>query len=508
VSAGGLHFRGASFRLLGFPHYFRTIRRELYAMRNHRNVGLLLVLALALAPMSLAQGKAPKPKKGTPPAAAQPAAASTPAAIPPLKLIDTKLANGLRVIMVEDHTAPVFGIAVTYNVGSRNERPGRTGFAHLFEHMMFQGSENVGKGEHFILIENNGGGMNGTTNEDRTNYYEILPKNQLDLALFLEADRMKALNVNQANLDNQRNAVQEERRLGIDNQPYGKSYLEIDNLAYDNFAYKHSVIGEMRDLDSADLSDVRDFFRIYYAPNNAVLTLVGDLDPQATLALVNKYFGAVPAQPEPAQPELSEPEHYGERRETITDPLARLPMVLIAYRLAPGNTPDNYAMQALASIMSTGRSSRLYQHLVKEKQLATTVDMQTDNRIGPSLMYITAMPRPGVKPEDLEKAIYDEIEAVKKDGVTAAELEKARTFYRRSQIQARQSSLQTAMRLGIYTVYFKDPTLINTVYEKFASVTPEQIKQAAGKYLTPNGRAVVVTLPPAKPQAQPAATGN
>jgi zinc protease len=178
-----------------------------------------------------------------------------------------KLKNGLRVIMSEDHTAPTYSINVIYNVGSRDERQGRTGFAHLFEHMMFQGSENVGKGEHFILIDMNGGAMNGTTNQDRTTYFETLPANQLDLGLFLEADRMKSLAVTQANLDNQRNAVQEERRLGVDNQPYGKTFETILATAYDNFAYKHSTIGSMDDLNAATLQDVTDFFRTYYAPN-------------------------------------------------------------------------------------------------------------------------------------------------------------------------------------------------------------------------------------------------
>jgi zinc protease len=182
-----------------------------------------------------------------------------------------KLKNGLRVVLSEDHSAPTYSICVTYDVGSRDEQPGRTGFAHLFEHMMFQGSEKVGKGEHFILIENNGGGMNGTTNADRTNYFETLPSNQIDLGLFLEADRMKSLAVNQANLDNQRNAVKEERRLGVDNQPYGHTSEALLGTAYDNFAYKHTTIGSMEDLDAASLDDVKNFFRIYYAPNNAVL---------------------------------------------------------------------------------------------------------------------------------------------------------------------------------------------------------------------------------------------
>jgi zinc protease len=414
--------------------------------------------------------------------------------IPRLEFTDQHLENGLRVIIAPDHSAPVFSIAVTYNVGSRNERPGRTGFAHLFEHMMFQGSENVGKGEHFIVIFNNGGGMNGTTNNDRTNYFEELPRNQLDLALFLESDRMRSLAVNQANLDNQRNAVQEERRLGIDNQPYGKAELEIDNLAYDNFAYKHSVIGEMTDLDAANVDDVKEFFRIYYAPNNAVLTLTGDLDPAEALEKVKKYFGSIPSQPTPPPIDMTEPEHYGERREVIEDPLARLPQLLMGYHIPPGNTPDNYALQVLGNVLGTGESSRFYQHLVKEKQLATSVEVQVEQRRGPSMFYVIAMPRPGVKPEELEKGIDSEIEAVQKSVITERELEKARTQFRRNQIQSRQSSLFTAIRLGQYAVYFDDPDLINTIFDKFNAVTMDQAQQAARKYLVPKDRAVVTTL--------------
>jgi len=346
--------------------------------------------------------------------------------------------------------------------------------------------------------------MNGTTTEDRTNYFEILPKNQLDLALFLEADRMRALNVNQANLDNQRNAVQEERRLGVDNQPYGKAELEISNLGFDNFAYKHSTIGEMRHLDAASVSDVKDFFRIYYAPNNATVALVGDLDPQETLEKVKKYFGAIPSQPAPPKVDLAEPEHYGERRELIYDPLARLPRLTIAFHIPPGDTPENFEVQVLANILGTGQSSRFYQHLVKEKQLAVSFQVQPEARIGPSLLYITATPRPGVKPEDLEKAINEEIEAVQKDGVTTQEIEKARTQYLRNQIQSRQSSLFTAVRLDQYAVYFNDPDLINTSCDKFNAVTDEQVKQAAQKYLATSGRAVVTTLP-ASTQAKSAA---
>jgi predicted Zn-dependent peptidase len=417
--------------------------------------------------------------------------------LPQVEFSDQKLENGLRVIIAVDRTAPVFGISVTYNVGSRNERPGRTGFAHLFEHMMFEGSENVGKGEHFILVFNNGGNMNGTTNEDRTNYFEELPKNQLDLGLFLESDRMRSLAVNQSNLDNQRNAVQEERRLGEDNQPYGHAELDIDNLAYDNFAYKHSTIGSMADLNAASVDDVKEFFRIYYAPNNAVLTLVGDLDPAETLEKVKKYFGNIASQPAAPPVDMIEPPHYGERRETIHDPLARTPMLLMGYHIPAGNTPDNDAMQVLASVLSHGESSRLYLHLVKEKQYATQVFVEADERRGPSMLYAYAFTRPGVNPEDCEKAIRDEIAAVQKDGITAEELDKARVQFLRGQIQTRQSDLYTAMRIGQYAVYFGDPNLINTAVDKFDAVTVEQVKEAAQKYLVPEQLSVVTDLPAA-----------
>ena len=422
-------------------------------------------------------------------------AAAVDVKIPPLEITDTRLDNGLRVLIVPDHTAPVYAICVAYNVGSRDERPGRTGFAHLFEHMMFQGSENVGKGEHFILVLNNGGNMNGTTNEDRTTYFEELPKNQLDLGLYLESDRMRSLAVNQANLDNQRNAVEEERRLGVDNQPYGKADLDVDSLSYDNFAYKHSTIGSMSDLNAATLDNFKDFFRLYYAPNNAALALVGDLDPHEALEAVKKYFGAIPPQPAPPKVDLSEEEHYGERREIIYDKLARLPQIIIAYHIPPGNTPGNYAANILAHVLGAGESSRLYQHLVKDKQLATEAGVQTDARIGPSQFYVIATPRPGVKVEDLEHAIDDEIAAAVKDGVTADELAKAKAQALRQFIDRRQSVLTTAIRMADFTVYFNDPNLINTWQEKNQAVTADQVHKVAKKYLVRDQRAVVITLP-------------
>jgi zinc protease len=434
------------------------------------------------------------------------AAASTPSSTPAIKVPtldvhDTHLPNGLRVVLVPDHSAPVYSINVTYNVGSRVEPPGQTGFAHLFEHMMFRGSENVGKGEHFILILNNGGGMNGTTNEDRTNYFEELPKNQLDLGLFLESDRMRSLAVTQPNLDNQRAVVQEERRQSYDNQPYAHADLDIDNLSYDNFAYKHSTIGSMDDLNHASLQEVQNFFKTYYAPNNAVVVLVGDFDPEDALAKVQKYFGSIPQQPAPPKGDLSEGPHYGERRETIYDPLARESQIIEAYHIPPGNTPENYAAQALATILSSGQSSRFYEHLIREKQLAVQAEAQPDARIGPSLFYITATPRPGVSMEDLEKGIDDEIAAVIKDGVTPEELAKAKTLQLRRFIDQRRSSLTTANLIGQYTVYFNDPNLINTLADKQAAVTLDDVHNVAVKYFVRDQRAVVITLPAAKDAA-------
>jgi zinc protease len=417
--------------------------------------------------------------------------------LPKLDLRESKLDNGLRVILVPDHSAPVYAIDVAYNVGSRNERPGRTGFAHLFEHMMFQGSQNVGKGEHFIQVFNNGGGMNGTTNEDRTTYFEELPKNQLDLGLYLEADRMRALNITQANLDNQRNAVQEERRQGIDNQPYGRAQLDVDNLSYDNFAYKHSTIGSMTDLNAANIDDVKDFFRLYYAPNNAVLTLVGDFDPDEALIKIKKYFGEIPSQPTPpsvAADLLDEP-HYGERREVIYDPLARLPEIDIAYHIPPGNTPGNYAADQLAIILGQGESSVFYQNLVKDKQLASKITVQADRRIGTSQLYISANPRPGVKVEDLEKGINDELAAILKTGVTPEQLAKAKRELLIQFIERRRSALRTAVLIGDYAVYFNDPDLINTIQEKRDAVTVEQVNAILKNNLVPNQRTVVITYP-------------
>jgi len=421
---------------------------------------------------------------------------------------ETTLKNGLRVITVEDHSAPVIAVSVTYNVGSRNEHKGRTGFAHLFEHMMFKGSENVGSGEQFLLIFNNGGTMNGTTNEDRTNYFEALPANQLDLALFLEADRMRSLAITKDNLDNQRNAVQEERRLGVDNQAYGKSGEVQQELIYDNFAYKHTTIGSMDDLNAASVEDVAAFFKMYYAPNNAVLTVVGDFNTADALAKVRSNFEAIQRQPDPPTVDMTEPQQTAERRAKLDDGLARALRIDIAYKAVPGNSPDFYALQVLANALQGGQSSRLYQKLVKENEMLTNVGGFMDEKRGVGALYTNATLRPNVKSEDVEAVVYAEIDRLKKEPIADWELQKAKNTTRRNFINGLQSSLSRAVTVGQYTVYYNEANLINTRLDKVNAVTKEDVQRVANKYLIDTNRTVVMTTPKAKTRATTGASGQ
>jgi zinc protease len=406
-----------------------------------------------------------------------------------------KLKNGLTVILSEDHSAPTYSIAVSYNVGSRNEKEGRTGFAHLFEHMMFQGSENVAKMEHSTLISTNGGSLNGTTDEDRTLYFETLPANQMDLGLFLEADRMRSLAVTQATLDNQRNAAQEERRLRVDNQPYGKTFEAVSATAYDNFGYRHSVIGSMEDLNAASLQDVQEFFKRYYAPNNAVIAIVGDFKSDEVQAKLNKYFGDIPAQPAPPQPDMAEPAQKAERRKTLEDQFAQLPRLDIVYKIPSGNTPDYYALRVMCQILSAGQSSRMYQHLVKEQELAQNAFAGAGSQRGPGLAQFGAMVRPGKDVGAVEKAIYAEIAKIQTEPVTDAELEKVRMIARRSEVAGAQSTLNRAIELADTTVNFGDPNLVNETYKKTIAVTKDDVMRVAKKYLTEENRTVIITMP-------------
>jgi zinc protease len=416
---------------------------------------------------------------------------------PRVVFTDTRLKNGLRVIISEDHSAPVYSIAVTYNVGSRDERPGRTGFAHLFEHMMFKGSEQVGPGEHFTLVFNSGGDMNGTTNKDRTLYYETLPSNQLDLGLFLEADRMWSLEITKENLDNQRNAVQEERRLGLDNQPYGRTFEVIDELAYTNPSYKHSVIGSMADLSAATVADVSAFFKTYYAPNNAVLSIVGDVKTAECLEKVRKYFDRIPSQPAPTPADMAEPPQTAERRQTIDDALARLPRVDIVFHTPPALAPDDDALTVLANVLSSGRSSRMYDNVVRQKQLTSGVSVSASDTRGPGLFRIGATAVPGKPIADLENAIYAELEKVKAGPIADWEMEKARNTWKRNQVNGLASSLSRAISLGRYALFWNDPNLINTYADRIAKVTAADVQRVAKQYLVQANRTVVITQPKA-----------
>jgi zinc protease len=420
-----------------------------------------------------------------------------PSKLPPIKFTDTTLDNGLRVIISEDHYAPVFGIAVSYKVGSRDERQGRTGFAHLFEHMMFKGSENVGPGEHFYLVFTKGGSMNGTTNNDRTLYFEVMPKNQLDLALFLESDRMRSLKITQENLENQRQAVKEERRLGVDNQPYGQSYEKMDELVYDNFAYKHSVIGSMADLDAASVEDVQQFFKMYYAPNNAVLSLAGDLDAKETLAKVKKYFAAIPRQPAPKPVDLTAPPVEQERRAKIDDKLARVARVDIAYRIPEISNADARALAVGGMVVGGGESSRLYQALVKDKEVAAQVFAGVNGRAGPSKFQITAMVRPGKTPEQVEGLISEEISRLVAQPVSDKELQKVRANIRRGAVSGRESVLNTAISLADDAALYNDPGRMNTESDKRLAVTAADIQKAAQAWLKTSNRVVVTSVPAA-----------
>jgi zinc protease len=434
-------------------------------------------------------------------------AQTAPATIPKIKFTDTRLENGLRVIISEDHYAPVYAICVAYKVGSKDERRGRTGFAHLFEHMMFKGSENVGMGELDFLIYTNGGNSNGTTNTDRTSYYEVLPKNQLDLGLFLEADRMHGLIITKDNLENQRQAVKEERRLNGDNVAYGNTSEKLEELVYDNFAYHHSVIGSMEDLDAASVEDVKQFFKTYYAPNNAVLSLVGDLDTKETLAKVKKYFGGIQRQAPPTPANLAEPAKSGERRAKLDDPLARLTRIDLAYRIPPSDSADARALSVAASILGGGgggfggrggggggNNSRLYLKLVQEKELVTNVSANTDRRVGPGTFHISATLRPGKTVEEVEGLIGEEIARLHSEAVTAKELSRVRINLRRS-AESRITVLSRAQALADAAAVFDNPDKVNSDIDLQLAVSADDITRAAKAYLTTANRVVLVTAP-------------
>lgn len=415
--------------------------------------------------------------------------------LPPLNIEQFTLDNGLRVVLNQDDTIPVVSVAVYYDVGSRNEREGRTGFAHLFEHMMFQGSENVKKAEHFQFISNAGGTMNGTTSSERTNYFETVPANQLPLALWLESDRMRSLAVTQENLDNQREAVKEEKRLRYDNQPYGQVFDLINSMIYQNFANQHSTIGSMEHLDDATVEDVQEFFRVYYAPNNAVLVLSGSFEPKEARNLIEKYFATIPSQPEPPALDVAEPPEVAEEYKKYEDKLAPLPAFIMGWKIPQRRTPEYNALYLAGKLLYDGDSSRLYQKLVKGDESIVQLFGFTDERRGPSSIFIGAIPKPDKDLNQIRKVITDEIKQIAEQGVSDEEMRKLRNQLINDEVRSRQSSMGRAQAIAEHTLYDGNPLLANTQLYELLRVTPEQIKEAVDKFLNTENRALLDIVP-------------
>ena len=414
------------------------------------------------------------------------------------------LANGLRVVLSRDPAVPVVSVVVYYDVGSRNEKVGRTGFAHLFEHMMFQGSENVPKAAHFQYVFNAGGTMNGTTSTERTNYFETLPANQLPLALWLESDRMRSLKVTQENLDNQRQAVQEEKRLRYDNQPYINAFLLINELIFKNPANAHSTIGSMEDLDAATIEDIQEFFRIYYAPNNAVLTIIGEFDVAEAKGLIEKYFGGIPRQSDPPPVDVSELPEVGKSQEAYYDKLAPAPAFILGWKIPPRRTPDHYALALAGDLLFAGESSRLYQQLVKGDESVVSIQGEVDDRRGPSALYVFALPKPGEEVPAIREQIFSEIRRLATDGPSDEEMEKLRNTLSNDAVRGRQSTLYRAQRIAEFTLYDGDPCLFDHELDYYLKVTADEIRAVTAKYLDVDNRVVLDVIPAMSAEASEA----
>jgi zinc protease len=427
----------------------------------------------------------------------------------------TTLKNGLRVVASPDRSAPFVTVGVYYQIGFRLEPRGRSGFAHLFEHMMFQGSENAGKMEHIRLINASGGLLNGTTNYDITNYFEAVPSNALERVLWLEADRMRALKVDDENLRNQRDVVKEEVRVNVMNQPYGGfPWLDLPPVAFRNWPNAHNFYGDFVDLDAATLADVQKFFRTYYAPNNAVLLLLGDLDPSEAFKFAKRYFEDIPVQPKPPRADVTEPPQTEERRGEVPENLGPLPALAIGYTAPPRTSPDWYAAAILDRALHGGRSGRVFRELVLEKQIALETDGSYDgfDTNGPTQMVTRIFHRPEYSADDTIAAFDSVISDMQEKGITADELDPVKVKFRADYYSMLEGGMGSYMpRFGLmhylacFTLFDGDPTRINTVLDGFLAVTPKQAQAVAQKYLVPRNRAVVARTPVS--HATPETTG-
>jgi zinc protease len=433
------------------------------------------------------------------------AAKPEPLQIPELKFEKYKLANGLEVILSEDHRLPLVTVNLWYHVGPANETAGRTGFAHLFEHMMFEGSKHVGSSAHAHYLEAAGAtDFNGTTDFDRTNYYETLPSNQLELALWLESDRMGYLpdKLDQANLSNQQDVVRNERRQSTENVPYGMAQEAVFHELFPNqHPYYPMVIGSHADIQAAKLEDVRNFFKLYYAPNNASLVIVGDFDPAKTKELVEKYFGPLKSGAAVPRVQVSTPAITAERRKTVQDNV-QLPRVYMAWLTSPIFKPGDAEADIAGSALGGGKSSRLYKKLVYEKQLALDVEAYQQSLMLRSVFQISATARPGVKPEDLEKAIIDELEAFRKSGPTADEMKRARNGIETRTISGLELLNGVANLLNSYNHYLGTPDFLATDIARYENATPEAVQAFVQEQLKANERVVVYAVP-GKPDLGP-----
>jgi len=413
------------------------------------------------------------------------------------------LKNGLRVILSPDSSVPVVTVYIVYGVGARVEEKGRTGFAHLFEHMMFQGSQNAPKGTHFRLVESNGGSLNGSTHPDYTDYFEVLPSNKLAVGLWLESDRMRALAINQDNLDNQKEAVKQERRLSFDNQPYATAIVDRwPEISYRNWQNSHSLIGSFEDLNASTVEDVARFFHSHYVPNNAVLVLAGDIQVAEAKKLVEEYFGDMPAQPLPTVPDMTEPPQTAPRGDVYKDKLARVPAVIIGYPGPGRRTPDYNALVMLDFLLTGGDSSRFQLNLVKGKKsviqyeanlgwpFASATDYKDPGQYAMMMLY-----NPAFQGSEIVEQVEEEIGKIVSEGVDAKELERARTYFRSARLRQLQSSHNRATLLGKFELLDGNPDFINTEMDEFLAVTPTEIQAVAKKYLDPAKRTVLDIVP-------------
>jgi zinc protease len=416
-----------------------------------------------------------------------------------------KMPNGLRVVVSEDHVAPVVTVAVYYNVGFRIEPKDRTGFAHLFEHMMFQGSANVKKFEHAKYVEANGGSLNGHTDFDYTNYFETLPSDRVEMALWLEADRMRSLDVTAENLKNQQNVVSEEVRVNVLNQPYGLfEWIDLWGNANQNYYNSHNGYGDLKDIEAATIEDVRSFFKTYYAPNNAVLTIVGDVDASEVKKMAEKYFSSIPQQPQPVIPDITEPAQTKEKRVTQIDKLATVPALAIGYHMPDQKSPDFAPMVLLNLILQGDESSRFYQRLIKDKALsldlvgAVNLFGNEFDYYGPMLMTTRTTYKTGHTGDELVKEIDGVLADVMQNGVTEKELADAKVRYRSNYYNQLESTFGKSHLLSSFALFRDDPNLINGVLEPYEAVTIAQIKAVARKYLVAENRTVIDRVPEQK----------